>query len=431
MTRMTPPRVPVPHAPRRRAPALRGACGLLAGLALAASAAAAETAPVTSLEAGPYRRADAVLLGVVEAVHDVRAPGGALGRQIARVAVEKVYKGAVRAGSRVTVIVHGQRPTLDPSKPSVPYFRANATERFVLFLGTSSGGASYRMQTLFDTADKTGPEKIAAVEAVASMASVQGAHAKGRRALKLLLEMLRDPRGWTKTFAARELAWFAAAQPEAFDPKSQAALRRAAKSRMTTDQRFWLRRAFRSLQQAGKQAQPAPRDAAADDPWRSTWLAAATPEARRTLLTRLLRKGDGVARHGWWAYARSEPSLRRWFVRALGDSSQPLDTQALRDLYPTEDDPQAREAIIRTLGLRGSDDDVPWLEARSRNLVLRRPALLALARVRTPAARAALARRRRALAATGEADLAAWVDHLLSPAFEAAERRAGREPGGR
>ncbi len=380
--------------------------------------------PGTSLEAGPWANADVVLMGIVHEVTELRAP------QVARVKVEKVYKGTV-AGKVISVVVRGERPTLEPTKPSVPYFRPGVEERFILFLERSPGAVTYGMRTLFDTSDKTGPQKIAAVEAVAEIAAVKGPDAKRRRATRLLSDMLRDPRGWTKTFAARELAWLARSQPEAFDEKTQARIRRVGKSRLTADQRFWLRTLFRALEKAGAKADSPPEDPEDADPWRRTWEAAGTKEDRQRLLARLFADREAFERHGWWAYRQSEPSLRAWYWPALAGTRLKIESAMLRALYPTEEDAGVREQLVRTLGIKGGEADVRWLEERSANLALRRPALLALARIRTASARAALERRRDVFRGAGEADLADWIDYLLSPAFEAAERRAGRAIGGR
>lgn len=387
---------------------------------------------LTALEAGPYRAADAVLVGRVVHVTDVRAPGGNLGRQIARVQVERVFKGRVRPGDAITATVVGQRPTLDPGRPSIPYFRAGREERFVLFLERSSTGATWRLKTLYDAQDAVGEEKIAAVAGVSEVAAMSDPGARARRMVALLLAGLKAPGRWTKAHAARELAYLARAAPGAIDAATEARIRRLPPSALTPDQRHWLRILFELLAQRERPASEAQSPANGEaDAWRATFKAATSPEDRKTLLARLVEAGGTEsAGRAWWAWPLLEPSLRIWFARLVAERGA-TDAASLRGVYAGEEEPEVRAALVRGVGLLGGREDVAWLAARLENVALRRPVLLALARIRTKQARAWLEDARLAASAQGESDLVTWIEYLGSPAFEESERRAGRPVGPR
>ncbi len=81
-----------------------------------------------------------------------------------------------------------------------------------------------------------------------------------------------------------------------------------------------------------------------------------------------------------------------------------------------------RERIVRTVGLLGGAADVPWIAERLRSPTVRRAALIALARIGTKPARAQLVRAQ----VKSTAEEGRWIEYLLSPAFGAGERKAGR-----
>ena len=89
-----------------------------------------------------------------------------------------------------------------------------------------------------------------------------------------------------------------------------------------------------------------------------------------------------------------------------------------------------RRAIVYATGRLGSDADVTWLEERTLSPAVQREALFALARIRTEAALAALARvRARPSDPTLSGDIPALVDYLRGTAFEEVEAAAGRPVG--
>lgn len=404
--------------------ALRLTClaGLLVwlGLCSAPAAQAAEAVPTTALEAGPFSRATAVLSVRVTDVRDIRSPGGALGQQIVRCRVLKTLKGTVTAGDEVALMVVGQRPTLDPARPSVPYFRKGKHVRYVVFLARGRGRHAWQLQTLYDAEGRVGAEKVAAVTAVATWAAIRDGKAKARQTLLGLIGMLRGRGRWTRPHAARELAYLAQVHPEVFNRGTLGQLNRMAAIGGDQDLRFWLRRVVQILQQhkvdTGEASAAA--EASGGDPWREAFEAAPGSEDRRLLLGRLLAAGaERFEKHGWWAWVRMEPSSRVWLLEALVHAERRSAVAKLRVFYGSAVAPEVREGIVRTVGLLGGDGDVAWLAERLASKTARRTALIALARVRTPAALKALEAARK----TSPPEEALWIDYLLSPAFEATD----------
>ncbi|MDJ0523348.1 MAG: hypothetical protein QNJ90_14855, partial [Planctomycetota bacterium] len=244
--------------------------------------------------------------------------------------------------------------------------------------------------------------------------------------LRGLLEMLRGRGRWTRPHAARELAYLAQQRPEVFDRRTVGQLNRMAAVRGGQDLTFWLRRVMQILQQhaatKGGKGNPSTSDDAVD-PWRASFEAAPGAEDRRLLLGRLLSAGDDrFVKHGWWAWVRLEPSSRLWLLEAFVLAKRSAVVPRLRALYGGAASADVREAIVRTVGLLGGEADVAWLAERLAGRTARRAALIALARIRTPSALERLRRARK----EADAHEAAWIDHLLSPAFEAGGGKRGR-----
>lgn len=381
-----------------------------------------ESPTLTRLERGRWLPADAIVRAQVQSVRDARAPGGTLGRQVVRAKAQQVFKGPLQAGQIFTIVVYGQRPTLDPSRPSVPYFRADKKSEHILFLERGSDAHAWSLQTLFDMAGPAGGEQLQAMATLASWRKETDIAAKSQRVLKDLLRMLTSGGSWTKTYAAREVAWLAESRPQIFDAKSRRTLQRVAPMGTSRDQRYWTRRALEILTAERREATDGITET---DPWRRAFLAADDTEVRIKLLTRLHASGGTLFdANAWWAWRRLEPSLRVWFLDALVESKRTGVASALRRAYGVEDDPETREGLVRALGFAGSDEDVAWLVERTGNERLRRAALLALSRLKTPRARAALTAAKDA--AWADADLAAWIDHLLGANNPGAAGGSGR-----
>jgi len=386
----------------------------LALLLLGAVARAEDVPATTALEAGPFRRATAVLVVQVLEVTDFRTPGGALGQQVVRARVLETLKGSAEPGSDVPVLVVGQRPTLDPQQPSVPYFRKGRQERYVLFLGRAPGRVAWRLQTLYDAEGLVGAEKIAAVKAVAGWSKIADADAKAQRTLRVLLPMLTSQGKWARPHAARELAYLAQVRPDVFDSRTLGQLNRVAAVGANEDVRFWLRRALQTVQQQAGAGSPRPAKGAGADPWRDAFEDAPGPDDRRQLLSHLLDTGgDTLQAQVWWAWARLEPSGRLWLLGALVRVRPEGAVAGLRVVYASATSDMVREGIVRAVGLLGSGEDVAWLAARLESPTTRRAALIALARIRTEEALDRLRRARE----ESRGDEARWLDYLLSPAF--------------
>ena len=283
----------------------------------------------TALEDTAFAPSDTVVVARLLRVQEIRSPGGGRGRQLVRARVELVLKGNVNVDDEISIMVIGQRPTLNPEQPSVPYFRADKLDRYVLFLDRERGQYAFRLRTLFEGKGKLGAEKIAVSQAVGRLAAIPGEDEKARRTLAALFAMTKGTGKWTKGFAAREMNYLAAVRPDVFDTKTKARLRRLPTVVLTPEQRHWFKLLFKTLSIAG--AMPAFPDAkdtesVEQDPWRATFLSAADEQQQQTMLTRLLR-GDAAAleRHGAWAWSEMEPEMRRWYARAAGQERVPAE----------------------------------------------------------------------------------------------------------
>lgn len=133
------------------------------------------------------------------------------------------------------------------------------------------------------------------------------------------------------------------------------------------------------------------------------------------------------------AFGAADPALRERAAVLLGDVGAVDAWPALRGAFETEKTPEVREALVRAAGMLGDARTVPWVVARLEDAPLTTSALMALARLRTPAALAVLADRQQAALTASPPDEASarLLSYLRSPAFEAAERAVGRSVGPR
>ena len=126
--------------------------------------------PLTSLEAGPLRRADAVVLARVRSV----TPGRGGAPTIARASVERRLLGA--AGGEVTVFVGGPKGADAPAERALdPWFTgigAGAVGgRSVFFLRSSKGGSGWTLEGMFAADDDEGLEKADVLAAEIGLAA--------------------------------------------------------------------------------------------------------------------------------------------------------------------------------------------------------------------------------------------------------------------
>lgn len=396
-------------------------------------------APRTFLEAGVLPRADVVVVGRVRVLVPSRGMGS---MAVLRVEAEQVLRG--HAEPTFTLFVGGGRNTADASRPSEAWFSGTAGGRFALFLRPSPKGSGFGLEAAFSVDDAEGKEKAEVLARELEVAAIEDPAERGARLVALLLDLLGTSRPWSRLHAARELEGVAAQQPALFTPSVRAELEAVARKTFDEVLRARLVRVLRDTQGAstteeGPAAAPAARRAR---PLSAEYLRAARrlpeivePEARLAAVTELARLGGEGAGPDLLRIATTDltPAVRERAAVLLGDVGAREAATPLRDRFAEEPDAAVREAIVRAVGILGDDGDVAWLEARLDTPSLRKPVAFAFARVRTPAALAALDR----LAVPGatgtppEEGLPRLVEYLRSDAFAAAERVAGRDVGPR
>lgn len=389
--------------------------------------------PLTALAAGPLGRSTHVVLG------EVLERQGEREISIVRVRVERWLRGHADE-PEIHVLVGGPAPTADARRPSAPYFSGKAGASYLLFLARRERGTAFALENRIEVAGLEAQEKVAAVEAQIGLAAIAEPEERARRVLAHFLTALTAPGAWTRANAARELNYLATVRPQAFAPVARLRLQRVADGPATAPAvRTWLRNLLTVLGPEGDDAAagrteppaPQPEDRA---PELGPAAGAALPVADRigALDAALARSGADAPRRALVLYREiAQPPIRAWLVDWLAESGHAAALPLLRLAYATEDEPVVREALVRATGLLGSEADVPWLVERLQNARLVEHALLALARVRSPAALEALrAFRARCVAGDDEQrDLAGRIDLLLSPAFEEGERLGGHRLG--
>lgn len=396
-------------------------------------------APRTHLEAGLLPRAEVVVVGRVRVLVPSRGMGS---MAVLRVEAEQVLRG--KADPAFTLFVRGGRNTADPGRPSEAWFAGSAGGRYALFLRPSPQGSGFGLEAAFSVDDAEGKEKAEVLARELEVAALEDPAERGTRLVALLLDLLATPKPWSRLHAARELEGVAAQQPALLTAAVRAELEAVARKTFDEVLRARLVRVLRSTER-GPAAEV--EDASGLAPRRAKPLSAEylravrrlpevlDPEARLAAVTELGRLGGEGAGPDLLRIATTDlvPAVRERAAVLLGDVGAREAATPLRDRYAEEPDAAVREAIVRAVGLLGDDGDVAWLEARLETPALVRPVAFALARVRTPAALAALDRIGAAARATTPPDeaLPRLVEYLHSDAFADAERVAGREVGPR
>ncbi len=377
---------------------------------------------MTALAAGELGRSSHVVLCTLLDRREAR------GLALARLKVERWIKGS-GPSDEITVLVAGPRPTNDPQRPSAAYLDRSPGATYLLFLVQGASEVAYTLENRIEIRGLEGQEKVRAVEAQAALEAVADPEERARGVLAHFLGALEGPGPWTRANAARELAFLAGVRPALFTGAVRGRLERLDAQAAAPAVRTWLSALARRLPPAPPEGAPAAAVAPRPDgpaPLPPTL----GPEARQRNLDRLLREaGDQAPVRALLLLRReSDPAQRVWFVDWLAESGHRSALPGLLSLYGQATEPGEREALVRAVGLLGSDREVPWLVERLGSLGVREAALLSLARVRSPDALRALAEAQGRFAAgtEEERDLAVRIGHLLSPAFEAAERVEGR-----
>ncbi len=404
----------------------------------------------TTLESGVLARSDAVVVGSARVLR--RGVGAA--PTLVRVAVEKVLRG--KTESEETLFLSGDLLNAGSGKggsgkaPAEPLAEGEA-RRYALFLARSPAGSGFRLVSLFGVEDSEGREKLAVLEQEIPLAAISDPAERARRTVEHLLALLaEDPitgtvATWSRWHAARELTVLARTAPGAVGGPAPRAIERVAAK--ASDPR--LRDALGAILdhadpgRAGRATPlgaeaPAGGIAAEIEALRRRAREAPTARERVDALTALFQAGKRAAADDLLAAtADPEPEVRERAAVLVGDAGDPASIPAVAKAFAAEPDPVVRDALVRAIGLLGDDAVVPWLADRATEAAADaarlRPVLFALARVRSPAALEALERVRTQAGSVPGADRVTerLVDYLRSPAFEEAERVAGRVVGPR
>lgn len=390
-------------------------------------------APLTDVERVLREGVVTVVVGQVRQVTSVRQ------QQIVHHTVEAQLLGE-RVGSPVTILVPGPGPRLDKKAPSGTWFRGSDHRRHVLFLKPGLGGHAFEFHRKVEAEGPIGDEKILAIREELRLARIASDEERARETITWLLGQLDAKGMWTRIHAARELRQAATARRDLFDDRRHARIKSALRSRLPRDARTWLQDLDRYLETtpppprsaAGRAADPQPSHepglSALEKSWRELYREK-DPAGRREQLRSLSgrRLGRKVERL-YYAWRISDAETRGVILSLLVEAG-PEDLAAwIRSRYGDVEDKETRRALVRHLGFVGSDADVAWLVARSRNPHFQRTAWLALARIRTPAALSYLEAARANLRRSSDADATfsiQWLDHLLSSEFEKGQNSGG------
>lgn len=379
--------------------------------------------PLTAMAAGVLAQADRIVVG---RVLEVRTRGKGL--QIARIGVDRTLEG--EKGASLTVFVGGPRPTDDKSLPSVPYLTAHPTRRSVLFLARRGKGEAWRLVTAISAEGDIGKEKARILERHIELARIVETDTRARRTRDFLIESLAGKGTWTRVHAARELHHLLSVYPITFDAASIERIEAAARKVRLPAQRKWLTKLLERLECAPPAPQRLPEPPGATE-LRTTLGEAPTEDGKvevlRAALERSGTRGLGVVLR---VLQGETPAIRIRVIDLLAAGGWHAVVPAIRGLYAQEESADVQRAIVRAVGRLGGQPELTWLVQRTGSLRVRREALLALARLRSPEARESLEKIRERLRKEGDGaeDFVALIDYLLGPAFERIERTRGRVP---
>lgn len=390
-------------------------------------------APLTDVERVLREGVVTVVVGQVRQVQSIRQ------QQIVHHTVTRQLLGE-RVGSPVTILVPGPGPRLDKKAPSGAWFRGSDRRRHVLFLKQGLGGHAFEFHRKVEAEGPIGDEKILAIVEELRLARIVGDEQRAQETITWLLAQLDATGMWTRIHAARELRQAATSRRDLFDARRHARIKSALRSRLPRDARTWLQDLDRYLETTPRPPRPATSTstdpAARDEPgltaleksWRELYREK-DPSGRREQLRSLSgRRLSRQVERLYYAWRISESETRLLILTLLVEAG-PKDLAAwIRRRYADAEDREIRRALVRNLGFVGSDADVAWLVARSRNPHFQRTAWLALARIRSPTALTYLEAARANLRRSSDADAAfsiQWLDHLLSSEFEKGQNSGG------
>lgn len=383
-------------------------------------------------------RAGVVVLGRVRVLVPPRGMGGTT---VVRVATEKVLRG--HAEPTFTVFVGGGRNTDHATRPTVPWFAADTTGRFALFLEPSPHGSGLGLVAAFRADDAAGKEKAEVLEGELAIAALPDPALRDRRWTSYLLDLAGGERPWSQRYALAALERFVAEDRGRLDPATRAELEAIVLRTFDAGLRDRIGRLLRGTPAPSGEPRapdddlPAPLAGSLPPAYHRMLRELATtsdPEARLVAVSELARLGRSAAGPDLLRIATTDPSaaMRERAAVLLGDVGDRAAATPLRARFEDEAEAGVREAIVRAIGTLGDDGDVTWLVARAESPPLRRAVAFALARIRTVAARAALD----GLVAPREGvvppeALLRLVEYLRSEAFVDAESLAGRSVGPR
>jgi hypothetical protein len=278
-------------------------------------------------------------------------------------------------------------------------------EEGLFFLRRQS--TSYALVGLVPRRDPLFDSKSARLKDVIALEAIAAFDRRAENGKHLFLESLGSEDVWIRANSARELAALAGRYRDLFtdadaqrlatllvaekDPVIRASLERAAGA---VDRKLAERYA-REAEERGRERFGESLDAEA-----KLLEATRLPELRATDLMRVARTYGRAATQLLASYLADRAAIvREYAAHGLAEQGAPSADAALREALGREDDRDAAMAMVYALGVHADPEAVDVLSGRLKDAALERAAIHALARVGTPAARAALEKHARGASA--------------------------------
>lgn len=277
-----------------------------------------------------------------------------------------------------------------------PGVRLAEGEEGLFFLRRQSG--SYALIGVVPRRDPFYETKRARLRDVVALEQIPGLDRRADNAKHLFLGTLDSEDLWLRANSARELAALATRYPEAFkpadierlanllvaeqDPQVRASLERAAGA----VDRDLASRYARESEVRGRE-----RHAKSLEAEKKLLEATRMPELRATDILRIARSYGRASTQLVASYlADPDAIVREYAAHALAEQGAPSADPLLREALGRERDRDAATAMVYALGVHADPDALGVVAARLKEPALERPAIHALARMGTPAARTAL-----------------------------------------